>query len=838
MNYLELGINAIAVDGSKRAIFPWKVYQTEKVKAEELERQMADSRTKGVAIICGEVSGNLEVIDIDTKYQTYELWEAIRGRISDELYMKLHVVRTRNNGYHLAYRCECIEGNLKLATRPASAEELSRTPSAKTYCIIETRGEGGYVVAPPTEGYEVLQEGINVLDVEEREELMMIMRSFNEVMEEAVIEAHLRPSVKEYGLSPFDDYNRRGDIEVLLSAHGWKRVQENSERIYFLRPGSDAAHSGSWNKEMQLFSVFSTNTNFKVEKGYKLVAVFCFLECGGDFKECAKRLLDMGYGEKKTSHGSKLEKELFTKKQNGASTDDMVSLLVKKYDKGINDAKVIVEELEERWGEQILEFWDINERNKSVSINRYKLQVFLTQRGGFRLYFYDQNSTIYRLIRVKDGFVEEASTEQIKRFIKNYVDRLPDTFDGEVSPQDLLELIYKGSSILFSEAFFEFFDRADIEFLKDDKNTSYFPFKNGVVVVTKDKVELKSYGELRKCIWKSQVIDFNIAIDEDIDSENIEYYRFISEICAKDLDRIMYALSLIGYLLHKYKDPSKPFSVILAEETDNEQTGGGTGKGIFIKALSYILNTVRVDGKNFKLDKSFAFQRVDLDTRILAIEDTRRNVDFEGFYSIITEGVTVEKKNKDELFIPYADSPKVMFTTNYTIPNSGNHAKRRQRVLEFAPTFSSTYTPEDLFGHKLFDDWDLHEWNRFYNLLFMCVSGYLGSGLKQMEKSESLIRKQIKVQFGDEFFDFIVGLETDGMVIKLEQLYNDFLAMSGFDKKEYSNKRFVKAIEESCTLLKIAYLNKREKASGGKKVYRFFGSEEAKRDFERNGYAI
>ena len=123
-------------------------------------------------------------------------------------------------------------------------------------------------------------------------------------------------------------------------------------------------------------------------------------------------------------------------------------------------------------------------------------------------------------------------------------------------------------------------------------------------------------------------------------------------------------------------------------------------------------------------------------------------------------------------------------------------------------------------------------------LPILCVSGYLGSGLKQMEKSDSLVRKQIKVQFGDEFFDFIVGLETDGMVIKLEQLYNDFLAMSGFDKKEYSNKRFVKAIEESCTLMKIAYLNKREKASGGKKVYRFFGSEVAKRDFERNGYVI
>ena len=169
MDYLKLGINAIAVNASKQAIFGWKKYQTELITDKELEMQMADSRCKGIAIICGEVSGNLEVIDIDTKYQTYELWDAIRERISDELYMKLHVVRTRNNGYHLAYRCECIEGNLKLATRPATADELVRTLAVKTYCIIETRGEGGYVVAPPTEGYEVLQSGINVLDVEERE---------------------------------------------------------------------------------------------------------------------------------------------------------------------------------------------------------------------------------------------------------------------------------------------------------------------------------------------------------------------------------------------------------------------------------------------------------------------------------------------------------------------------------------------------------------------------------------------------------------------------------------------------------------------------------------------
>lgn len=833
MNYLTEGINCIAVNENKQAIFQWKKYQSEMITQQELDRQLSDPKAKGIAIICGAVSGGLEVIDIDTKYETYDLWTAIKEKIDENIYRKLHIVQTRSNGYHLYYKCETVEGNQKLATRLPTSSESQSNPQIKSYTIIETRGEAGYVVAPPTQGYTIIQEGIHVISLDERDALLSLMRSFNEVIDEQVIQAHERPNAKEYGLSPFDDFNKRGDITQILVNHGWSVVGENSQRIWYLRPGGQSKHSGSYNKDMNLFSVFSSNTDFVIQKGYKPAAVFCILECQGDFKAGAKKLLDMGYGEKKTSFGGKLEKSLFVKKQNGATNDELVSFLIRNHDKEITEASEMVAELDKRWGEQILEFWDVDPKNNTPSINRYKLQVFLTKNGGFRLYFYDQKSTIYRLVRVMDGFVEEASTEQIKRFIKDYIDRLPDSFDGEITPQDLLELIYKGASVFFNEAFFEFFDRANIDFLKDDKETSYFPFKNGVVVITKDNIELKSYGELKKCIWKSQVIDHHIVLEDEIDLQNIEYFKFIEKICANDEERYIYGLSLIGYLLHKYKDPARPYAVILAEETENESTGGGTGKGIFVKALSYILNTVRVDGKNFKIDKNFAFQRVDLDTRILAIEDTRKNVDFEGFYSIITEGVTVEKKNKDELFIPYADAPKVMFTTNYTIPNNGNHAKRRQKVFEFAPAFSSTYTPEDFFGHKLFDDWDKDEWNRFYNLMFDAVQGYLKFGIMEVANSDKLIRKQIKVQFGEEFLDYIfIAAEEHTEWVKLEQLYNDFLNMAGFEKKDYSVKRFTKALEESCTLLKILYSQKREKSSGGKKVYKFnFKIEKEEVDF-------
>lgn len=826
LKYLDYGVNVIAVNDHKQAIFPWKVYQERRITAEEIDRQMADPRAKGIAVICGAVSGGLEVIDIDTKYETYPLWDAIKEKLPAELYGRLQVVQTKSGGIHLYYKCEVIECNQKLAQREPIALEKLQNPQIKTYCIIETRGEAGYVVAPPTAGYSVLQKGLNVISVEERDTLFEIMRSFNEIIEEVVIEAHQRPSAKDYGKSPFDDFNQRGDIVKLLVDKGWQKVKENLNRIYFLRPGSNAETSGSFNKTMGLFSVFSVNTPFTVGRGYKLAAVYAVLNCNGDFKVAAKELFEQGYGEKKTAYGDKLERALFTKKQNGATKDELISYLVQSQRKGVADAHIMVDELEDRWGEQVCTFWDID-KNGNPIINRYKLQVFLTTTGGFRLYFYDANSTIYRLIRIKDGFVEESSTEQIKRFIKDYIDRLPDSFDGGVTPQDLLEHIYKGASVLFSDAFFEFFDRADIEFLTDSKDVSYIPFQNGVVCINKDDIAIKTYGELHKYVWKTQVIDFHIYVNQDSGSlDDVEYYRFIQRISNDEVDRTMFAITLMGYLLHNYKDPSRPFSVILAEETEDQSAGGGTGKGIFVKALGYLSNLVRVDGKNFKVDKSFAFQRVDLDTKILAIEDTRRNVDFEGFYSIITEGITVEKKNKDELFIPYKDSPKVMFTTNYTIPNMGNHAKRRQKVLEFCPYFGILKTPEDEFGKKLFDDWDKDEWNRFYNLMFTSVQIYLESGVLEVVNSDKLHRKQVRVQFGEEFLEFlnIQKLETE-VWITFEFMYNEFLKMTGFDKKDYSMKRFSKAMDESCTILKIAYQSTRSKEHSNRKCIKFVETE-------------
>ena len=83
-----------------------------------------------------------------------------------------------------------------------------------------------------------------------------------------------------------------------------------------------------------------------------------------------------------------------------------------------------------------------------------------------------------------------------------------------------------------------------------------------------------------------------------------------------------------------------------------------------LNALNYIRKVVKIDGKAFDPNKSdFVYQRINLDTQILAFDDVKRNFNFEQLFPLITEGITVNRKNKDEVFIPFDKSAKIVITT-------------------------------------------------------------------------------------------------------------------------------------------------------------------------------
>jgi hypothetical protein len=279
---------------------------------------------EAVGLVCGVLSGNVEVVDIDCKYDlTGRLFDDYKAQINNEdktLLKKLVVQKTRGGGFHFIYRCKTIQGNLKLAQRHTTPEEKNETYLAeikkgatkevaekrasndKVRVLLETRGEGGYVVCFPSTGYELIYGdyySITEITEAERETLHNIARQFNEIIEE--FKPH-RQEVKQQikGVSPFEDYNNRGDVIGLLEKHGWQNLKNHGSKTVFLRPGQTSSQSsGNFDHNKNWFSVFTTSSEFEPMKAYQPYAVYAVLECGKDFTEASKRLYDEGYGDRK-----------------------------------------------------------------------------------------------------------------------------------------------------------------------------------------------------------------------------------------------------------------------------------------------------------------------------------------------------------------------------------------------------------------------------------------------------------------------------------------------------------------------------------------------------------
>lgn len=319
MNFQELhnidGLQFMPVTAKKTPII--KGWQT-------LAKKHNLINCEAVGLVCGKLSGNLEVIDIDLKYdltgKLYDRYKKLIADIDKDLLSKLVVQKTQSGGYHFIYRCEKIEGNLKLAQRSTTKEErkatyeleikggatpeqaTGRAEKDKVRVLLETRGEGGQIVCCPSKGYTLVYGdyyGINEITIEQRETLHNIARQFNEIIEE------FKPSSPENrtrikGTSPFEDYNNRGDVIGLLEKYGWKAVKKHGKKTLVLRPGATTSQtSGNFDHDKNWFSVFTTSSEFEPMKAYQPYAVYAVLECGKDFSTAAKRLYEEGYGDRK-----------------------------------------------------------------------------------------------------------------------------------------------------------------------------------------------------------------------------------------------------------------------------------------------------------------------------------------------------------------------------------------------------------------------------------------------------------------------------------------------------------------------------------------------------------
>ena len=169
----------------------------------------------------------------------------------------------------------------------------------------------------------------------------------------------------------------------------------------------------------------------------------------------------------------------------------------------------------------------------------------------------------------------------------------------------------------------------------------------------------------------------------------------------------------------------------------------------------------------------------------------KKHFDFERLFSVVTEGLTLEKKNKDAIKIPFSKSPKIVITTNYAIKGKGNSFERRKWELELKQYYNKDYTPLQEFGKLLFSDWDEEEWCRFDNYMVSNLQMYLEHGLIKSSFVNLKIRK-LSAETSHDFIEWCGLIDgnpvTDKLVmnkqIYMNDLYSDFIA----DNPDYAPK--------------------------------------------------
>ena len=420
-------------------------------------------------------------------------------------------------------------------------------------------------------------------------------------------------------------------------------------------------------------------------------------------------------------------------------------------------------------------FWFITKNNK-IGIDNFKYKTWLEQNGYYK--YYPEGSESFILIRIENNIIDTVNEVKIKDFVLSFLLK-----QKEYDVYQYMTNLPK----YFKEDFLNTIDIIDIRFKEDTKDNAYLYFKSNVVEVSLTGIKIIDYIDLDGFVWKKQIIDreYNECFFEDC-----VYNKFISLVA--DCEQVRYdtIISVIGYLLHSHKTSANNKAIIINDETISDNPNGGSGKGLFCNALKFVKKVDTIDGKQFDFNKNFAYQTLNADTQVLVFDDVEKSFNFESLFSIITEGITIEKKNKDAIKIPVSRSPKIVITTNYTIGGVGGSFDRRKFEIEFSSYFNANHTPEQEFGGLLFDGWDDKEWNMFYSFMISCLRYYMENGLVKYEHKNLELRKLYK-ETATEFIEFMDdAMLVPGERINKTDLFNRFITEYKDFNKWLKQKRF------------------------------------------------
>ncbi len=321
-----------------------------------------------------------------------------------------------------------------------------------------------------------------------------------------------------------------------------------------------------------------------------------------------------------------------------------------------------------------------------------------------------------------------------------------------------------------------------------------------------------------RLFWRKET-EYNFENDPECAKAYLEKHPFdiqgeglTEDEIREQKQNLINKIFVMGYMLHRYKSVTRAWAPQAMDNKIGEdgQCNGRSGKSFFFKTIQKMRKTVSLSGRKRSLmDDPHVLEQVTQFTDMVLVDDCDRYMDLGQFYDSITSDLTVNPKNNHVFTIPFDESPKFAFTTNYVPSNFDPSSQARALYMVFSDWYHEkteendyleTRSIRDDFHKTLYEhDYTEEEWNNDINFWLQCTRFYLGiadTGYKPQPPMENIIQRKYKADMGANFEDWADGYfspEGDNLdkLLERDNVLNDYMrfanvnriTMQSFNKK-------------------------------------------------------
>lgn len=469
-------------------------------------------------------------------------------------------------------------------------------------------------------------------------------------------------------------------------------------------------------------------------------------------------------------------------------------------------------------------------KTKSKYEFRYVPFIQFLSNRGFGMYPKLEDKKFY-FIHINYPFVKEVDVPDIREFVKEFT-------TGNLK-EGVMEMLMRGGPQYIGPSTLAYLKTLHPIWEVPQRNSQYLYFQDTFWHISSNKITESTYNQIPHYIWEEQKKQFPATLTSPLFHVNYDpanetwsysltelgkkcdFLRFLENTSnftwRKNSDEVtpqernenaqhfLAKLSSLGYLCTSVKDYSVAKAVVAVDGKQSEIgiSNGRSGKSLIGELLKRTVITQYLNGKTIDLSRDqFVWTELTNKTKLVFIDDVRKDFDFELLFANITGSWTINYKSGGRVTLDFATSPKVYITTNHSISGDGSSFTDRQWNVAFSDFYSDTHKPSDDFGSRFFDEWDHEQWNLVWNMISQAVQLFFKYGIIE-SPSERIETRKLRQDLGEEFIlwadEYFSSSEHLNCRITRKDMYDNLLKNVGTGREKfYTPTIFKKKVVKYC----------------------------------------